>query len=99
MNLGLHIGLAAQRPERDTGEGPDVLWLMGELNYLVVESKSGVTADAIYRHDSEQLSHSMDWFVEKCDQRCSATPVLIHKSTLLHHKASARQGTRAITFG
>jgi hypothetical protein len=98
MDLGLHIGLAAQRPERDTGEGPDVLWSMGELKYLVIECKSGVTADVIYRHDSEQLSHSMDWFDEKYDQSCSATPILIHKSPLLHHNASARQGTQVITF-
>lgn len=98
MDLGLHIGLAAQRPERDTGEGPDVLWSMGELKYLVIECKSGVIADVIYRHDSEQLSHSMDWFSEKYDQSCSSTPLLIHKSTVLHHRASARQGTQVVTF-
>lgn len=40
----------------------------------------------------------MDWFEEKYDQTCSATPVLIHKSAVLHQKASARQGAQVITF-
>jgi hypothetical protein len=98
LDLGLHIGVGAQRPERDTGEGPDDLWSLGELAYLVIECKSGATANVIYRHDAEQLSHSMDWFAEKYDQSCSAQPVLIHKSTLLHDRASARPGTQIITF-
>lgn len=98
LDLGLHLGLGAQRPERDTGEGPDDLWSLGDLAYLVIECKSGVTTDVIYRHDVEQLSHSMDWFAEKYDQSSSATPILIHKSAVLHQKASARPGTQIITF-
>nr|CEL13538.1 L. lactis predicted coding region ORF00041 [Kibdelosporangium sp. MJ126-NF4] len=96
--LGLHLGFGAQRPERDTGEGPDVLWSLGELAYLVIECKSGTTTDAIWRHDAEQLSHSMDWFHEKYDHTCSATPVLIHNTQMLHKQASARPGARVITF-
>jgi hypothetical protein len=71
-DLGLHLGFSAQRPERDTGEGPDVLWSLGELAYLVIECKSRSTMDAIWRHDAEQLSHSMDWFDEKYDHTCAA---------------------------
>ncbi|WP_143447402.1 DEAD/DEAH box helicase [Kineosporia sp. R_H_3] len=97
-DLGLHLGLGAQRPERDTGEGPDVLWSLGELAYLVIECKSGSTTDAIWRHDAEQLSHSMDWFDEKYDHTCSATPILIHKSLMLHKQASARPAARVVTF-
>jgi hypothetical protein len=97
-DLGLHLGFGTQRPERDTGEGPDVLWSLGELAYLVIECKSGSTTDAIWRHDAEQLSHSMDWFDEKYDHTCSATPVLIHNTHVLHKQASARPGARMITF-
>jgi hypothetical protein len=52
----------------------------------------------ICRHDAEQLSHSMDWFDEKPDHTCSATPVLIHNTNALHEHASARPGARVITF-
>ncbi|NKZ03134.1 DEAD/DEAH box helicase [Actinomadura latina] len=97
-DLGLHLGFGAQRPERDTGEGPDVLWSRGELAYLVIECKSGGTTDSIWRHDAEQLSHSMDWFAEKYDHTCTATPVLLHNTHVLHKQASARPGTRVITF-
>ncbi|WP_062986022.1 DEAD/DEAH box helicase [Nocardia anaemiae] len=96
--LGLHLGFGAQRPERDTGEGPDVLWSLGELAYLVIECKSGSTTDAIWRHDAEQLSHAMDWFDEKYDHTCSATPVLVHNTNMLHKQASGRPGARVFTF-
>jgi hypothetical protein len=80
------------------GNGPDVLWSLGELKYHVVECKSGATADLISRHDIEQLSHSMDWFAEQYDTTAVATPIMIHKVAVLRPDASARQGTRIITF-
>lgn len=96
--LGEHLGFRTQRPERDVGNGPDVLWLLGDLKFHVIECKSGGTADAISRSDIEQLSHSMDWFVEQYDDTCVATPVLIHKVAVLRPDAAARQGVRVITF-
>lgn len=97
-DLGLHLGFGAHRPERDTGEGPDVLWSLGELAFLIIECKSGTTTDVIWRHDAEQLSHSVDWFHEKYDHTCTATPVLIHNARMLHTKASARPDATVITF-
>jgi len=97
-DLGVHIGFAAQRPERDTGEGPDVLWLLGDLKFLVIECKSGVDTDFIAKRDAAQLSHSMDWFASHYDKTCLATPVLVHKVAKLHKTAVARDGTRVITF-
>ena len=41
------LGLSAQRPERDTGNGPDVLWAVGPQQYLVIECKSGATNDEV----------------------------------------------------
>jgi hypothetical protein len=60
-----HLGFTAQRPERDTGNGPDVLWSVGARDYLVIECKSGATADRIRRRDAEQLAHSVNWFTEE----------------------------------
>ncbi|MBV1851875.1 DEAD/DEAH box helicase family protein [Catellatospora tritici] len=98
FDLGLHLGFLAQRPERDLGEGPDVLWLLGGLNFLVIECKSGVETNFIAKSDAAQLSHAIDWFIHKYDPTCSPIPVMVHKTNVLHSTATARQGTRVITF-
>jgi hypothetical protein len=49
LELALHIGLAAQRPEQDIGQGPDGLWALGHLKYWVIEAKSGATAKFIQK--------------------------------------------------
>jgi hypothetical protein len=95
--LAFHLGFTAQRPERDTGNGPDVLWSVGSRNYVVIECKSGATADRIWRRDAEQLAHSVNWFGEHYDHDCKATPVLVHKTTLLEKNAVAPPGTRIIS--
>jgi hypothetical protein len=94
-----HLGFTAQRPERDTGNGPDVLWSVGARNYLVIECKSGATAERIRRRDAEQLAHSVNWFTEEYDTTCTAAPVLVHQARLLAKDATTPPGTRIITAG
>ena len=95
--LAAHLGFTGQRPERDTNNGPDVLWSTGSLNYLVIECKSGVITDRIRRHDAAQLAQSMSWFTEHYDQTCRATPVMIHPVAVLAADATTPPGTRIIT--
>jgi hypothetical protein len=97
-DLALHLGFSAQLPEREFGNGPDVMWLLGKLQYLVIECKSAATAIEIPRHDAAQLSHSIDWFRATYDDSCEATPVLIHPSRTLHRRAQMRAGAQIITF-
>ncbi|UGY28893.1 hypothetical protein HU675_0020150 [Bradyrhizobium septentrionale] len=55
------------------GRGPDNLWALGALQYLVIECKSGaVKASSINKHDCNQLNGSMNWFADKYDKSCSA---------------------------
>lgn len=96
--LGRHLGFQTQRPERDVGNGPDVLWMIGELRYLVIECKSGATTDRISRHDAAQLGQSIDWFGEQYGADLTVTPVLIHPARRLYANATARASTRIITF-
>jgi hypothetical protein len=98
LELGLHLGFSAQRPEQEIGHGPDVLWVLGDRRYFVIECKSGSQAAEISRGDASQLSHSMDWFREAYGSSAEATPILIHPTRQLHAKASARAGTRILTF-
>jgi hypothetical protein len=97
-DLGLHLGFAAYRPERDSGNGPDDLWI-GNGVALVIECKSRATANAIPRSDVAQLGHSMDWFGEQYQGDVRApTPVLVHPSRQLMPNAVAPPGTQIITF-
>jgi hypothetical protein len=95
-DLGSHLGFLGQRPERDFGEGPDVLWSLGGLEYLVIECKSAVTEPRISKSDAAQLSHSVDWFVNNYDKSCTVTPVLVHLGNMLRDDATAREGSRVI---
>lgn len=96
--VGRLIGFPTQRPERETGTGPDVLWAIGEYRYLVVECKSGSTADRIWRRDVAQLAHSMSWFRSKYDDRPAAgTPILIHPASRLESNAVAPPDSRIMT--
>jgi hypothetical protein len=95
--LGKHLGLGSQRPERDLGNGPDVLWGVGDNEYLVIECKSGATAQEISRKQVEQLMHSVAWFSERYDGTNTAKPILVHPSNVMASNAVAPQGCRVMT--
>ena len=97
VELALHIGLAAQRPEHDIGQGPDGLWALGHLKYWVIEAKSGATAKFIQKGYINQLAGSMNWFERQYDSTVTALPILIHPSDTLAKDASAPTGARVIT--
>ena len=96
-DLGLHLGFAAERPENELGQGPDVLWALGDLKYWVIEAKSGAKAQFIGKRDINQLSGSVNWFYKQYDNTTEATPVLVHPSVTLSRDASASPGSRVIT--
>lgn len=95
-NIAKHLGFLAQRPEQETGKGPDVLWAIGQKNYLVIECKNGATTSEINKHDSDQLSGSMNWFATKYDNTCVAIPLMIHPVEIFNYSASPHSTTRII---
>lgn len=96
-DLGFHLGFTAQRPERDIGRGPDVLWALGDLKYWVIEAKSGATTDYIGKVNSNQLSGSKLWFHKNYDNTVTALPVMIHPADRLGKDATETPGARVIT--
>ena len=38
--LAAHLGFVAARPERDEGNGPDVLWAIASQDYLIIECRA-----------------------------------------------------------
>jgi hypothetical protein len=93
---GLLLGFGSQRPELESKEGPDNLWALGSLKYLVIECKSGATTATISKSDSDQLSGALNWFKEHYDQSCGATPILIHPSHVFDSKASPHETVRVV---
>jgi hypothetical protein len=97
MDLGLFLGFGSERPEDKVGKGPDNLWALGGLNYLVIECKSGaVQAEKISKADTNQLNGSIVWFGEKYDKTCSMTPILVHPKTIFEHASSPHPDIRIV---
>lgn len=92
------IGFRSQRPENDTGKGPDNLWSIGDNKYLVIECKNGATADRISKHDCNQLNGSGAWFKSMYDQSAIYWPIMIHHSNFPEYAASLNEGSRIMTL-
>jgi len=98
-DLGSFLGFGSERPEDKVGRGPDNLWALGELKYLVIECKSGaVLAPKVSKHDTNQLNGSVVWFEEKYDKSCSMTPILVHPKTFFEHAASPHSDIRIVNM-
>ncbi|MFS0717127.1 helicase C-terminal domain-containing protein [Arthrobacter sp. 1P04PC] len=96
-DLGEHLGLASQRPEKDFKKGPDVLWHLGGSEYAVIEIKNNVVTEFIRKHDVGQLSTSMSWFNSEYPQPLSAVPVMFHITNKPNRDAFPPHGTRVVT--
>lgn len=94
--LARWLGLQPQRPERDDGNGPDVLWCMPVESYVIIECKSGSRSTEIHRSDVSQLAHSMSWFQGSFGQSANGRPLLVHPATTLATNATASPGTRVM---
>ena len=64
--LGKLLGATSSRPEKETGRGPDVLWLFDDCG-ACIEAKSEKTSP-IHKTDAAQLVLSEKW----CNQQLAA---------------------------
>jgi hypothetical protein len=94
--LGESLGFRADRPEKTTKSGPDVLWYTGET-FFVIECKNEVlmSRDAIAKSESSQMSSSMEWFRSNYPDK-GATPVLVHPSLNLSPDAFCPSHTKIL---
>ncbi|MGE8211494.1 MAG: DEAD/DEAH box helicase [Stenotrophomonas rhizophila] len=96
-DLGSFLGFGSERPEESVGRGPDNVWALGGLNYLVIECKSGaVKAEKINKSDTNQLHGSIVWFNEKYDATCTMTPLMVHPKTVFEYAAAPDPRIRII---
>lgn len=96
-NIAKYLGFESQRPEQEYKKGPDVLWKIGELKYLVIECKNEATAITICKDYCNQLNGSCNWFENKYDNTCIYTPIMVHPSTIFEYAASPKTTIRIIT--
>jgi hypothetical protein len=96
-NIAKYIGFDSQRPEQEFKKGPDVLWKIGELKYLVIECKNEATSSTISKDYCNQLNGSGTWFETKYDKTCTYIPILIHPSRVFEYAASPQPRVRIIT--
>lgn len=64
QELGDFLGFASQRPEKELGVGPDVLWCLSDGHFLILEAKSQRIGGEIAKGDIEQLQQSELWLKE-----------------------------------
>jgi len=77
--LGLALGFAAERPDKEWKEGPDNLWALDDTNYIVWECKSEVDLRRveINKSETEQMNRSAAWF-QKHYKGCTAVHIEVH---------------------
>jgi hypothetical protein len=97
MDLGLHLGFRAQRPEKLGIAHVDVLWGIGERRYLLLPCKSEATSPNISKTYGDQVSGAATWFTSAYDHTCQATPVIVHPSQIFDALAPFPPSTRVIT--
>jgi hypothetical protein len=96
MDLGLHLGFRAQRPEKLGIAQVDVLWGIGERRYLLLPCKSEATSPSISKTYGDQLSGAAIWFGKEYDHTCQATPVIVHPSQIFDALAPYPTNTRVL---
>ena len=94
-DLAWHLGLVGQRPEQDTGRGPDGLWALPGGSFIVCEAKTGAGSHDVFKKEASQLSNSMDWFRSEYPGM-AVTPLLIHPHSRFDPQAAVPLGCRVM---
>jgi hypothetical protein len=95
--LGRILGFHAERPENDYGIGPDVLWLLGNQEGLVIEAKSRKNdGNPLSKDEHGQLLAATEWF-KSVYPKHNTHRVSIHPSGFATKNASA-QGSLVLTL-
>jgi replicative superfamily II helicase len=62
-DLGSMLGFSTERPDKNYGKGPDVLWLLNSRLGLIIEAKSRKNRDnALTKEQHGQLLNAAEWF-------------------------------------
>lgn len=64
QKLGVALGYASERPDKEWKQGPDNLWCLEDGEYLLIECKSEVAVGRIeiYKEETGQMNNACAWF-------------------------------------
>ena len=99
MAIGRHLGFKAQRPEKEKTAKLDVLWGVGNQEYVLFPCKSGAITDRISKTYADQASGNMNWFEQTYGAGCVGSLVILHPSDTLDKDAYAPNATRVMDKG
>lgn len=94
--VGRLIGFHAQEPEKDFGNGPDVLWAMTDNHFLVLEAKSRAIHDEITRDNIGQLLQSGEWFKKTYGNAAKYNLVTLQSPSIKGWNVNPSENTRVI---
>lgn len=98
MQLGLHLGFPAERPDKRYGQGPDNLWALTGDQHAVIELKTGVKTDAVIsKKDLGQLDQALGWYRKNYTDAREPLPVIMQAREECDAKGSPAQGLRVLT--
>ncbi|MGB7533033.1 MAG: DEAD/DEAH box helicase [Halobacteriota archaeon] len=88
LQLGEILGFVGDRPEKETGEGPDNLWHIQGDRYWVIECKNRVdeARDTISRSEAGQMNVFIGWF-DNIYEGDEGLPIFIHPARELDRGA------------
>ncbi|MDQ6482572.1 DEAD/DEAH box helicase [Dyadobacter sp. LHD-138] len=78
--LGKLLGFTSYQPELNLGKGPDVIWILADGHYLILEAKSRAIHDEISKDNSKQLLHSIEWFKQQYHESSEFTAVTLQNA-------------------
>jgi hypothetical protein len=95
-HLGTHLGFSSSRPENDTDDGPDNLWLSTNTIGFIIESKHRNSSEKpLPERDHKQLLGSERWF-ELHYKKWKSVGIIIHPNATAEYNSSAQE-TWALT--
>jgi Helicase C-terminal domain/Type III restriction enzyme, res subunit len=96
MLIGKHLGFRTQRPEKEKAAKLDVLWAIGNQQYILFPCKSGASTHFISKHYADEASGNMNWFGQTYGAGYVGTVVIVHPSDALDKDAYAPNSTRVM---
>lgn len=93
------IGIESERPENDTGKGPDNLYWIENKYAMIIECKNEAQRkNNISKSDCNQLNGSNEWYKNNYGKSgIQGIPVLIHPSNIYNKDCSPNENTRIMT--
>ncbi|MDC2805124.1 DEAD/DEAH box helicase family protein [Leuconostoc suionicum] len=94
--VGQLLGFISERPEKETGLGPDNFWAGSSEYCFVIECKNEAVEETINKRYCNQLNGSINWFKLYYKGVLTQTPIMIHPSTVFEHAATPNEAIRII---